>query len=287
MKTTKYLVSIIFWLATVISCTKTYNPLQKHEMEVEILPSDIYDTVYRIANLTITSSDDDVLRRGKVMIKDENDEVLAADDWQLIRNSLLALPERRKYTLSFGLYRSEDSTRFLAEGQVVVDNIKYPKAIQLLSCTMNSNVINNATDGSGAIASNVHSVRAQIRNSISFSNPPTSSGVSYYEYVNDMDIVYLLKSYAPKTITFNFSNVILPFRTFHKKYFKDYEMTFYYPLALGATFWMNRQVIFSLNMKKMMDEIGELSGVVYTIPSSDSSEGGIYTGTLNFQWIYE
>jgi hypothetical protein len=256
-------------------------------MEVEIQPTASSDTVYRVANLTITSSDDEVLRSGKVIIKDENGMVLAYNDWQLVRNSLLALPERRKYTLSYGLYRPEDTTRFLAEGEVVIDNKKYPKAIKLLSCTMNSSVLNNDIDGSGAVASNVHSVRVQILNGFSFRNPPISSGVSYYEYVNDKDIVYLLRSYAPKTTTFNFSNVILPFRTFHKKYFKAYEMTFYYPLALGTTFYRNRQVIFDLDVNKMLNELGELSGVVYTISSSDSSEGGTYTGTINFEWIYE
>lgn len=270
-------IALILLLLGMVSCNKSLDPIFRTDIDFEYERDEFSDTLYRIRTLNVTSTNDSVLSMAHAKIQDENGLVLLDDAWKSIRGQSFALEERRVYDVKLTVYYPFNQEEIFTD-TISIDNRDLPKYIQINSISIISDVLQD--NYLGESVSNIYVTLLQIMNDIDF---------HYYEaeYFDDENILYFDRSFPPRSISFNLNNVQLPIKTFDQEINKIYNIEVSYPLVVGTTLTNERDVNFKLNMEQLIIEFGVQPGTVFTTDSYGSSSGGEFTGTLNFEWIYE
>lgn len=291
------MINRIYILAFVIllfsSCDKEQPPIDRTDVLFEVERDLFYDTLYTVSNLNITSSNDEILNSAHVKLIDGNDSTveILSGSWKEMRGKTFGLPERRYYNLELEVFLPDAPNEILAKDYIGLDNFNYPDYLKITNIELDPNIISQVSNN-GETVSNNHITLLEIKNDFDFifgstsintsGNPPTDSE----EYYDDENIIYHSKSYPPKKINFN-TDIQLPITTFDDKFWKIYEVFLGYQLVINSSPTQVRSLSFKISIIDLINELGTEANTTFTINEFDSTDGGMYTGTLKFEWIYE
>lgn len=261
-------------------CTKDYEPINVTDLKYEIERDDFSDTLYFVRNFNLTSTNDSVLDNAKAVIIDKNDNIILEDHWKNIVNSTFGLPERRTYDLSIEIYREiEGNLIFDYKDSTELDNNDYPDYIKINSFEMDPACL----DDNGVYSiSNAHYTLVNIFNDLEY----------YFdeeEYSVDGEVTYLEKTFAPKTLNFNFNDLYLPTKSYDSEMWKYYAFWIRYPRLYSGVIYDTRDIVFKLSVEGEIEKGTIQAGTVYSAESDDdaSNGGGLYFGVMKYEWIYE
>lgn len=262
-----------------MACRKEYRPIYSTDLSVELKRDNFEDSVYFIKKFSLTSTNDSVLSYGFARIEDENGTIFFDEPWRNIAHQYLKLTERREYDLNLSIYRMINDQEIIDHNESIrVDNIDYPDFIKINRVEVNNNILENDDIYS---SSPIHSTLVQIFNSVDYL-------VDYDEYDVENNVYFLSKQYPPKALSIEFNNVKLPVRSYDNLQWRFYDFRVYYPLVItgGTQFAGERFTVHNIDIEYLLG-VGATAGVEFSLQSSDSSQGGIYSGTLYYEWIYE
>lgn len=271
------LVSILM----ISSCKKEYTAVYNTDLSIELRQDVFNDSIHFIKNFNLTSSNDSVLSYANAKIEDENGNVFFDAPWREIASNHLILPERRDYSLAVSIYRNVNGSTVLDHTATLdVDNNKYPSYIKFNKIEVANNVLDD--DGYYTV-SNSYTTVVTITNSLEF----VTDGDDEYDV--DQDVKYLSKGYAPKSININLNNVLLPTKSHDHSKWRYYEITVYYPLEVNNNGQVvgERYILTKTDLYTLLQTSNNVAGVEYSASSYDSSQGGQYSATVFYEWIYE
>lgn len=271
----KYLVIAISLMLSV-SCKKQTTITDETEFSIEIDRNEFQDTLYSIDGLNVISTNDTVLNDGVIILKDDNNHVIFNDKWHNLQNFTFGLPDRRNYELTATLMLNDS----LESVSIDIDNNEYPDFVKVNSIQIDASILSN--DGTYYV-SNSHTTLMTIYHAL------TSYLYEPEDYDVELATKFYQKSFAPKKTSFTFSNLQFPTRAINRKW-RFYEIVLGYPLVVGpsgSTVVNDREITFYINVEDLAKNGNNAAAVPISVNSSDSSEGGIYFGTIEFEWIYE
>jgi len=274
----KKIVVYIAILVSVINCKKKQVILtDKTNFDIEINRDEFSDTTYSVYTLNVFSTNDNVIDSAVFSLIDENEITILEGNWKALRNVSFSLSERRKYDLTAKIiYNGDELTSEIIE----IDNSDYPDKININKITINSSILNS--DGTYYVSS---SYGTAVR--IYFSPDALFESENY-----DVDLatVFYQGSFSPQTTTFNINNLSLPTRSIDRTW-RQYEINAGYPLvvgsASGSTIVDDRKVYFYMDLEDLAKNGNSSANITLYYDSDDSDQGGIYSGTLEYEWVYE
>lgn len=268
---------ILFGVLLLSSCEKEVTILDNTTFDLSVNRDEFSDTIYWIDKINVVSTNDSVIDRAMFKLEDEFGNTLFEDRWQNARNYSFGLEQRRKYTLEASLYLNPGNT--LVSEEIEIDNNDYPDGFKINGIEINSSVLNN--DGTYYV-SNVHGTIVTI-----YHTPDALFTSDNYNV--DLATVFYQKQFSPKKVSYNFNNFELPVRAIDDVW-RQYEIQVGFPIVVGAsgtTVVNDRKVIFYVDLEELVKNGNSSAGITLFYNSDDSTEGGIYTGTMEFEWIYE
>lgn len=271
------LILIASVLLLVLGCDKSIELEDRTDISISVERDQFYDTLYYVSNLNVTSTNDEILQSAYIKLTDEAGNLVLSGDWKSLRGSTISLYERREYSLSMEVFLSAESNEVVYDRKVTIDNIKYPKHLRVKQIVINDDVLD--PDSNGLTVSNAHITLLRAYNHYDFT-------FDKEEYFDDESLLYFQRQFPPRTTTFN-QEFDLPLRTYQNEDWKIHEVFVGYPIAISGSVVDQRRVMFKINILELMQTLGTESNNEHTIETSDSSNGGAYTGTLKFEWIYE
>lgn len=268
---------IFFALVLIVGCKKQVQITDETDFELEITRDEFSDTIYWINKLNVISTSDEVLDAAIFQLVDNTGNMIYEDNWHNARNYSFALAERKLYNLTATVYLAEGDT--LASENIQLDNNDYPDAIKINSIAINSSVLN--TDGYYYV-SNVHGTLVSIYHAL--------DGIYNSDnYDVEVATIFYQKQFSPKKLNYTFSNFQLPARSI-KRNWRYYEVQVGFPLVVGSsgtTVVNDRKVYFFMDVEQLAKFGNSTASISLYYESDDSSEGGIYTGTIEYEWVYE
>ena len=286
-----YILALVILLIS--SCDKEQPPIDRTEVLFEVERDLFYDTLYIVSNLNITSSNDDILNSAHVRLIDGNDSTyeIFQGPWKEMRGHQFSLPERKYYNLELEVFLPNSPNDVLVKDYAGLDNFKYPDYIRITNIELDPSIISQESNN-GETVSNNHITLLEIKNDYDFIFGSTSlntsgnSPIDSEEYYDDENILYLSKSYPPKKISFS-TDIQLPLMTFDSRFWKIYEVFIGYQLVINSSPTQVRSLRFKVSIIDLIKELGTEANTTFSINEFDSSEGGMYTGTLKYEWVYE
>ena len=261
-------IGLFFLLSiTFIQCEKeVFEPFNKTEFVIEIQRDRLVDTLYRVTQLDVNSSDDYILSDSKIKLVDNNNNIIFNDSWQKLRNFTISLHERKEFVISVILYiEKEDEKKEVSKKTILLDNRNYPSFIKITKIEIDYDL--------STISNLSYNFLTLIE--------------AHYRF-RDAKLVYNYFKYVQPNL-----NTYYPFamnlKTRDKQngpYWLDYELVVNYAKGSGNTFYgyENFDVIFKIKTIIESGNIDPNKTYLVNFPAQVSYDAGF---KITYKCIYE
>ena len=267
MKIITKIVLFILLSITLIQCKKDeFEPLNKTEFIIDIQRDKIVDTLFRVTQLDVNSSDDYVLSSAKIKLIINNKDILFDGNWQKLRNFTISLNEHKEYTISAQLYIEKPDERLeMSRKTFLLDNIKYPDFIKITKIEVDYDL--------STIPNLSYYISTMIETSYRYEDATLI--YNYYKYVQPN-----LNTYYPYSLDLKTSDKQ------NGPHWLKYNLTVGYATGSGNTFYGYKPFHAVIDIKKIFAEGNTDASKTYIldIPSQTNYDAGF---KITYKCIYE
>lgn len=292
---------LVFFLTILIySCKQDeLTPSTKTNLTFDYYHTMTSDTIYRVSELNVTSTDDKILTNARIRIHTNLVDTMALDStifdgpWREAKNLYFGLHQRKTYSIYASLYTYDESGAKLdlKSGSITIDNKRYPKQIKISNITADMYPVN---------ISNYQIQKTGIKSITSV----TILGIPEYEEdrISSLRYVYYLKKdLYEESVSFNSDSIFLPTNDYHQEvsndrryHWQNYEFKIFYSY-IENDFAYYDFFKWPLNIKQLYNNLKIIDDQPHTVRFEDEmgdlrSGLGIFSPTnisYTYQFVYE